>query len=225
MSRSVFEEGIAEGVRTGLFGLGELEDDRPVCRYFKERPTVALSGREVLISEELCRKAPPPRVTGIDATPGNQMVMVIWKDLPEAQSYNLYWSEDAGVDRKPEFRISDVKSPYSVKALENEKTYYFIVTGLNDFGESDASTEVSVRPSKKLAPLPPPTGIKQKVHLKFKVPKGKVAGLMGVMNYLQSKFRRLEVEIVAEDGKMTDQEYEDKIKEAFRQLGVEVEED
>ena len=40
-----WESGIREGVEQGLFGLGELEDGKPVCRYFKERPSsIAFSG-------------------------------------------------------------------------------------------------------------------------------------------------------------------------------------
>lgn len=47
---------------------------------------------------------------------------------------------------------------------------------------------------------------------------------MGVKNYLQSKFDRVELEIEATEGGITQQEYEDKIKEAFSQLGIEVQE-
>ena len=56
----------------------------------------------------------------------------------------------------------------------------------------------------------------------FTVPKGKVSGLMGVMNLLQHKFDRLDVALAAEHGEISEQEYEDKIQEAFRQLGIEV---
>ena len=43
---------------------------------------------------------------------------------------------------------------------------------------------------------------------------------MGIMNLLQSKFENLEIEIMATDGSISDQDYEDKIMEAFRQLGI-----
>ena len=59
-----------------------------------------------------------------------------------------------------------------------------------------------------------------KIHLKFKVPKGKVSSIMGVMNLLQSKFETLEIELMAHEGSISDQDYEDKIEEAFRQLGI-----
>ena len=61
-----------------------------------------------------------------------------------------------------------------------------------------------------------------KVVLRFEVPKGKVSSIMGVMTLLQSKFSSVQVEIVATDGEISERDYEDKIMEAFRQLGIEV---
>jgi hypothetical protein len=43
---------------------------------------------------------------------------------------------------------------------------------------------------------------------------------MGVMNYLQSKFETLDVEIKAKGGSLSEEEYSSKIREALRQLGV-----
>lgn len=65
---------------------------------------------------------------------------------------------------------------------------------------------------------------KDKIQLKFKVPKGKIANIMGVMNLLQSKFESLEIELIANEGTISEQDYEDKIREAFRQLGIELDE-
>ena len=39
------------------------------------------------------------------------------------------------------------------------------------------------------------------------------------MNLLQSNFDSLQIELLATEGQMSDQDYEDKIKEAFVQLG------
>ena len=47
---------------------------------------------------------------------------------------------------------------------------------------------------------------------------------MGVMNLLQLNFDNLQIELLATEGQMSDQDYEDKIKEAFGQLGIEPEE-
>ena len=60
---------------------------------------------------------------------------------------------------------------------------------------------------------------RDRVQLKFNIPKGKVSGIMGVMNLLQSNFDNLQVELRATGGQMSNQDYEDKIKEAFVPVG------
>ena len=50
-----WELGISEGVKQGLFGLGELKDGKPICQYFKESPSLIIfSGHEIIIREEIC---------------------------------------------------------------------------------------------------------------------------------------------------------------------------
>ena len=150
-----WESGIRAGVERGLFGLGELKEGKPVCRYFKERPpSVAFSGSEVIIREDIC---------------------IAQKEAEE--------------DKPPE---PEPPLPEPLKPPDP-------------------------------APKPPPDG-RDSVHLKFTIPKGKVAGLMGVMNLLQSNFDSLQIELMATEGQMSDQDYEDKIKEAFVQLGIDPEE-
>jgi len=87
--------------------------------------------------------------------------------------------------------------------------------GLTAVGEvSDGADTAGLKP---VPGLP-----RRRLRLQFTVPKGKVSGLMGVMNLLQHKFDRLDVVLSAEHGAISEQEYEDKIQEAFRQLGIEV---
>lgn len=64
--------------------------------------------------------------------------------------------------------------------------------------------------------------VKKSVKLKIPVPKGKVSNLMGMMNLLNIKFNKLTVEIEATDGGISEQDYEDKIMETLRQMGVEI---
>jgi len=68
-------------------------------------------------------------------------------------------------------------------------------------------------------------GGKDSVVVRFRVPKGKVAGIMGVMNLLQSKFETLEVTLAAKGGTISNQDYDEKIEEAFTQLGIRLEDD
>ena len=155
-----WESGIRAGVEQGLFGLGELEDEKSICRYFKERPpSVAFSGSEVIIREDIC---------------------IAQKEAEKEKE----------------------KPPEPLYPLD------------------DGTKKKIIEPP---GPEPPPDG-RNSVHLKFTIPKGKVAGLMGVMRLLQSNFDNLQIELLATEGQMSDQDYEDKIKEAFVQLGIDPEE-
>jgi hypothetical protein len=61
------------------------------------------------------------------------------------------------------------------------------------------------------------------LNFNFVVPKGKVSSLMGVLNFLQNRYNRIEISLHVADGQLSEQEYEDKIKEAFRQMGIDIE--
>jgi hypothetical protein len=158
--KSVLEQGIIEGVRSGLFGLGELQKENPVCHYFREPTTVAFSGNEVLITEAICQEQKQREETVPDKTITLEPTTT------------------------PEIREEPAKRGETTAVIQGRK----------------------------------------KVHLKFQVPKGRVSQIMGVMNLLQSKFNTLEIELEATDGEISDQDYEDKIKESFRQLGIEPDE-
>lgn len=160
IDKIVLEKGINEGVRMGLFGLGEMENDKPICRYFKELPTLAFSGNEVMINEAVCREQ--------------------WR------------KKELSVQDITQQEISEIPGP-------------------------------AYEPTKKETDFKAKT--KDKVQLKFQVPKGKISNIMGVMNLLQNKFETLQIELVACDGNISEQDYEDKIKEAFRQMGIELNEE
>jgi len=49
-------ESIREGVEKGLFGLGYLEGDEVICKYFEERVTPDLVEGEVIIRAEICQE-------------------------------------------------------------------------------------------------------------------------------------------------------------------------
>src|SRR5579885_247163 len=154
VDKSAIEQGIAEGVRVGLFGLGEMKDNIPICLYFKEQPSIALSGNEVLINEALCR------------------------------------------EQKEKVSTPEHRYPEPV---------------IQKGGEKVGQPEPIYQPKSK-----------KEIQLRFRVPKGKVSSIMGIMNLLQSKFETLEIELKAMDGAISEQDYDDKIKETFRQLGIEL---
>ncbi len=156
LNKAVLEEGIIEGVCSGLFGLGELENEKPVCHFYREQPSLAFSGNEVLISEATC------------------------------------------VEQKNKVKIGR-------SAIYKATTEAPPILGTKEEGEKLSSPLVHT---------------KNKVELRFEVPKGKVSSIMGIMNLLQSKFGSVQVEIVATDGEISERDYEDKIMETFRQLGI-----
>ncbi|MEM4973443.1 MAG: DUF499 domain-containing protein [Candidatus Hadarchaeales archaeon] len=60
------------------------------------------------------------------------------------------------------------------------------------------------------------------LELKLEVPAGRLSDIARIMNYLKSKFKRVDVkmELLAREGEITASEYEDKILEALRQAGI-----
>ncbi len=165
-----WESGIRQGVEQGLFGLGELEDGKPICRYFKKSPlSIVLAGSEVIIREDIC--------------------------LAQQEARETEGREDSDV------------------------TYPSGGTPTPDITENEDS---GGRPNADSS-SPEPAGCKE-VHLQFTVPKGQVAGLMGVMHFLQSNFDNLQIDLRATGGEMSEQDYENKIREAFAQLGIDLDE-
>jgi hypothetical protein len=88
----------------------------------------------------------PLALTGIAVAPGNGQNTITWDDVPEATSYNVYWSETYPVTKAEANRIPRVLSPYIHSGLTNGKTYYYMVTSAAANVESDESWTVSGTP-------------------------------------------------------------------------------
>jgi fibronectin type 3 domain-containing protein len=69
-------------------------------------------------------------------------VTLAWDNVPDAISYNIYWNDSPGVTIRNGSKISKVKNPHTIKGLK-PGTYYFVVTAINEFGESEESEELS----------------------------------------------------------------------------------
>lgn len=159
-SGDIWSKGISDGIKQGLFGLGELENGNPTCRFYKTSDvSVSLSGEEVIVREELC-KVKEPSVGG------------------------AYEETQTGMD---------------FGKVEEET------------GETEEITPTGGKGSKI-----------DSIKMTFTLPKGKVHDFARVLNLIQSKFGNLEIDLKAQNGEMTEQEFNEKIREAFKQMGIEI---
>jgi hypothetical protein len=74
---------------------------------------------------------------------GTRDVTLAWDNVPGATSYNIYWSDKSGVSRRNGTKVGNVKNPHKLKGLIKGKKYYFVVTAVNQSGESSESAEFS----------------------------------------------------------------------------------
>jgi hypothetical protein len=89
--------------------------------------------------------ATPPAAdqTNKDVEPGTGQVKLTWDSVPNSISYNIYLRKSPGVTRHNGLKISNVNNPYTLTNLRPGTTYYFVVTAVNESGESDESEEFS----------------------------------------------------------------------------------
>jgi lysophospholipase L1-like esterase len=104
---------------------------------------------------------PPLPPSSVVTQASNRTVNIAWavsQSEETVTSYNIYWSVSGGVTKENGIKIAGVSSPYSHTQLINDKTYYYIVTGVNKYGEGNGSQEVSATPTRGNTPLAP-TGV------------------------------------------------------------------
>jgi hypothetical protein len=100
---------------------------------------------------------PPSPPTGVNAAAGSGQVIISWNSVSGASSYNLYWSTSPGVSKASYTeKVSNVTTPFTHSGRVNGTTYYYVVTAVNNYGESAESTQVSATPGQ---PPSPPTGL------------------------------------------------------------------
>ena len=102
--------------------------------------------------------APVPNVPaapmGVMATGGTNQATISWPAVSGATSYNIYYATTPGVTTANGTKIANATSPAVQSGLANATTYYYIVTALNNAGESTASVQVAAT---TLAAVPAPT--------------------------------------------------------------------
>ena len=87
--------------------------------------------------------APKPAAAQPSPQEAKKPVTLAWENVPGATSYNLYWRNQAGVTKQNGKKISNVKNPYKITGWKTGMTYYFVITAVNEDGESQESAEMS----------------------------------------------------------------------------------
>lgn len=125
--------------------------------------TAVNTGGESVVSAEASATPLPPAPgapANLTATTGDTHVHLSWSASLGATSYNVYWSNTAGIvpGAAGVTQIPGVTTTsYEPSGLTNGDTYYYVVSAIGAGGESAVSSEVSVRP---LPPAPPaPLGL------------------------------------------------------------------
>jgi fibronectin type 3 domain-containing protein len=94
---------------------------------------------------------PPSAPTGLAAVPGNAKVALTWTAAAGATRYNV---KVATSTKGPWTTVgSSEGNSYIATGLQNGTLYYFVVSSVNDGGESAASSYVSAKPSAPAGPL------------------------------------------------------------------------
>ena len=70
-------------------------------------------------------------------------VEISWNEVPSALSYNIYMSTAPGVNKLNGYRIARAASPITITGLETGTTYYFVLTVVDNSGESQESNEMA----------------------------------------------------------------------------------
>jgi predicted phage tail protein len=99
--------------------------------------------------------AVPDQPADVVAAGGDGRITLSWAAVGSAMSYNIYWSNTAGVTKTTGTRIAGAVSPYVQTGLATGAAYHYIVTAVNSAGEGAASAEVSATTTS--APAPDPT--------------------------------------------------------------------
>ncbi|MFV2055943.1 MAG: putative Ig domain-containing protein, partial [Thiohalomonadales bacterium] len=80
-------------------------------------------------------------------SPQDGQLSLSWDAVPGALAYNLYWSDQtSGQISQPNNKISNIQSPYTHIQLNNGTNYRYVLSAINDNGESSLSAEASGTP-------------------------------------------------------------------------------
>ena len=112
-----------------------------------------------------------------------------------------------------------IKAELCKKEEISEEAETGVISPSIPFPEKEKAAGEEIKIKEEVSPLK--EGYKE-IYLKISVPFGKLSEIRGIINYLKLKFSKVEIvmEISAKEGEIEKDEYEDKIKEGFKQIGV-----
>lgn len=89
----------------------------------------------------------------LNAQAGNNSVTLSWNAVAGATSYHVYYATEPNIISKNisafqnGIRLQNVSTPYTISGLQNNQTYYFVVTAIKGTEESAQSLETNATPS------------------------------------------------------------------------------
>lgn len=113
---------------------------------------------ELVVTPRLPQLPPPANVQVLSS---DRKLTISWQESRGAESYSLYMAKQAGVspgtieDFTDSVVFENVTSPFIISELQNETTYYLVVTATNEIQESKPSEEKTGTPQKPYIPPPP----------------------------------------------------------------------
>jgi len=115
--------------------------------------------KDMIYLVQLSVPSPPSNFV---VTPGNGQNTLSWDLVPDAVSYNVYWSTTPGVVL-PESanKIVQLQPPFNHAGLINGTEYFYIVTAIAPTGESGQTSQMSGTPLTTVTTTPPAPTVTQ----------------------------------------------------------------
>ncbi|SDZ05514.1 Cellulose binding domain-containing protein [Evansella caseinilytica] len=131
----------------------EWEDGVPTFEYHRFWSQVDMATAYAVYDRLIGDSEPsaPLAPSGLQASPGDEQVLLSWNAVSSADSYSVYRSTTSG---GPYTEVADglTDTSYMDNNVSNDTTYYYVITAANAYGESGYSAEVSATPGKLPAP-------------------------------------------------------------------------
>lgn len=98
-------------------------------------------------SGTMLQSVPPATPTDVAASGGEGKITLRWNAVTGAKSYHVYYATATGIARTKGKKVSGINTAsYQHTDVKKKTMYYYVVTAINDDGESPASNETGAMP-------------------------------------------------------------------------------